>query len=306
MRILITGGAGYLGAMTSQLLSESGHTVICLDTKKKPDSWNEKNSLFKGIRYVQGSVCDSALVEKVTANIDAIVHMSFIVGGPATHQNPEQARTLALDGTDIVSTVAKDRILLFTSTDAIYSDDFQGELCDETASCAPNSMYGELKVAAENRVREVKQPIILRLPTHFGVSVSMRQDLLVHTLVRDMYKFGKLEIYEAQNLRTLIHIKDSAEAIRFSLENSSKITGDVYNVASGVWTKGEIAHTIAEISGGAITLSNDQMDSSIIAKRNFALNCNKFQAFGWKPQRCDLKQGITELWEYFQKSNFKN
>ena len=120
MRILITGGAGYLGAMTSQVLSESGHTVICLDTRKKPDSWNEQNSLTKGITYVQGSDCDSALVEKLAVNIDAIIHMSFIVGGPATHQNPEQAKALALEGTDIVCTIAKDRILLFTSTDAIY------------------------------------------------------------------------------------------------------------------------------------------------------------------------------------------
>ena len=193
-------------------------------------------------------------------------------------------------------------MLVFPSTDAVYSDAIDGDTIDEQSDCAASSLYGELKIEAEKRISEATESVIVRFPSHFGLSTAMRDDLLAHCFVRAMLAEGKLEVFEPDVVRTLIHVRDAANIIRFALDHWADVRNETYNAASGSWTKRELASTIAAVSGGNVTFVEPSLDAPKVAKRNFTLDCGKIHAKGWSPSHTDLSAVIQELVAFFSKS----
>jgi len=290
MKILITGGCGYLGTVTAIELAEAGHEVTCFDIRQKPLLCCHETVQAGQKHFVKGNVCSRGEVKTYAEKSDAIVHLAFIVGGPGCSKNPEWAKTLAVEGTANVIAAGKGRILLFASSDAVYGNQAP-EICGEEAACEPVSLYGTLKLACEQELERIERSIILRLPSHFGVSPSMRMDLLVHSLAQEMFRCGTVKLFQADIVRALIHVRDAASAIRFVLEHHDSTAGKVFNVASGAWSKREIAGSIADIYSGSVVEDAARSDQD---RRDFRLDCRRINALGWQPG-FSLERGLMEL-----------
>ena len=301
MKILITGGAGFLGLKICHYLgadecrgNSSPHEIIVLDPRGCPE--NYLNSCCRAthdgakIKFVNGDVCEFDAVQSLAEQVDVIFHLAFVVGSPACDKEPERAKKTALEGTGNIIRAAQGKLIVLPSSDVIYGKGARGS-CKETMSDNPASLYGKLKLQCEEMVKESSQYCILRIPSNFGSSVSMKWDLLVNFLCRQMLKQGRISISDPHVTRALIHVQDTGLAFRFVLDNQSKCSGKVFNIASGAWTKREIAETIANVIGGKVTYEQTYIDPD---RRDFTLDCSVINELGWNP-KFNLKQGIEHI-----------
>ena len=293
LKVLITGGAGYLGTVTALELATSGHQVVCLDVCSEPPSWAAWAQGVQGVSFMPGDVRLDADVLAAAESMDALIHMAFVVGGRACTAAPNEARCLALCGTRAVLGASRGKLLVFTSTDAVYGNRARG-LVTEDLPCRPDSLYGELKLECEGLVRSAEKSVVLRLPSHFGASPKMRSDLLVHYLALQMSRHGRLCLSEPNVTRTLVHARDAARCIRHVVENSAEAAGKVFNVATGSWKKTEIAETIKKVFGGDLSLDGTFNDPET---RDFVLDCSGIRSIGWRPAM-NLENGIRSLREW--------
>lgn len=291
MNITIIGGEGYVGCAAAIELACAGYEVVCFGLQDKPSDWASWIDPEASVKFLVGDIRDASAVAQAVEGADVVVHLAAVVGGPACQKRPDAARTIAIDGTENLLGAAADRPVIFTSSDAVYSDRVQG-LSDEDAELGPVSLYGELKLQSEQLVRQADDSVILRLSSCFGPGPRMREDLLVHCLVREHSK-GGLEVQEADSIRSLLHVRDAAISIRKVIENIDRASGQTFNVASGAWTKREIAKAIEDVFGGRVTTTNQPRPDGT-AKRNFRLDCTKLRSLGWAPSS-DLVSGLKEL-----------
>ncbi|MGA2032290.1 MAG: NAD(P)-dependent oxidoreductase [Thermoguttaceae bacterium] len=307
MRVLITGGAGYVGSATALEMVRAGHDVLCLDPKGEPSAWRfaARSELRQKVQWLLlDCIADRDAIAEQAKCVDAIVHLAFVVGGPACRREPKRAADLAVEGTQTVVDAAKGSgcVLLFSSSDVVYGNEANGT-CAETFSCKPVDSYGELKLRCEGMVGECGRSIIVRLPSHFGVSPTMRGDLIVHAMAADLYHHGTITLFEPEITRALIHVRDSTSAIRLLLESAvsrpSESHPRIYNVASGSWTKREVAAALVHRFGGKVCV--DESAGSDPNKRNFMLDCRLIQEeVGFVPMAGALEYGTRELKRYIE------
>lgn len=239
MKILITGGAGYIGSTLASTLLRNGHKVRVLD------------ALIRGGHALLGVWADSAFefhyadirdrkaVRAAVAGVDAVVHLAGIVGDPACARQPDVAREVNLDASLALleeSRRAGAHRFVFASTCSNYGrmrDNSQ--YADEDWELAPVSLYAETKVAVERAMLDAPAdgwcPTPLRFATVFGVSPRMRFDLTVNEFTMEMLTKKRLTVFGEQFWRPYIHVRDAARAVRLVLESApEKVRGRVFNV----------------------------------------------------------------------------
>ena len=243
MKVLVTGGAGYLGAVLSLSLIEQGHQVRVLDNLKY--GGRSLLALFGHPRLdlMVGDVRDRSAVERAVEQVDAVVHLAAIVGDPACARDPEAARAsnerASLQLIRSADTAGVSRFV-FASTCSNYgkmSD--QSKYVDEESELSPVSLYAETKVAVEKALLQSSDPSLkwcptpLRFATVFGVSTRMRFDLTVNEFTMEMLTKKHLVVFGEQFWRPYIHVRDAARGIKLVLESAaSKVAGRVFNVGS--------------------------------------------------------------------------
>ncbi len=241
--VLITGGAGYVGSTLSVELVSRGRRVRVMDrlsfgARSLVATWGHDN-----FEFVCGDIRDpSAVAAALAGDIEAVVHLAAIVGDPACAREPDEARTVNIEGAMQVYEAAKDsgtQRFVFASTCSNYGKmaDPDG-FVDESSPLAPISLYAETKVDVERAIlddRRVKgfSPTCLRLATVFGVSPRMRFDLTVNEFVLEMIKNRRLVVYGEQFWRPYVHVRDVARAIAGVLEAApERVGGNVFNVGA--------------------------------------------------------------------------
>ncbi len=205
-------------------------------------------------------------------------------------KNPDLAKHLAEAGTRQVVQVAGNKLVLFASSDAVYGNEVSG-LCQVDAVCNPGSLYGQLKLQAEQIIMQCAKPCIFRIPSNFGPSANMRWDNIVHFFARRMYETGEMDVSDPEVTRTLIDVRDAANAFAFACFMQPGCAGQIMHIASGCWTKLEIAQTAAEVIGGRAYCDDQFIDPDT---RDFILDCTAMQNLGWKPAYT-LADGIRAL-----------
>ena len=210
MKILITGGAGFLGSVITEKLLNSNHQVTILDNMM----YNQTSSIVyahnKLFNFVYGDVRATELLKKLVLENDLIIPLAAIVGFPACERDKELATAINYEHVRVVCEVAKEtnKRVVYPNTNSGYGIGENGE-CTEESPLNPISHYGVTKVNAEREVLGIGG-ISLRLATVFGTSPRMRMDLLVNEFVYKALTDKYITLFERKFVRNFIHIRDVA------------------------------------------------------------------------------------------------
>ena len=241
MRVLVTGGAGYIGSSLVPQLLEQGHQVRVFDSllfggQSLLGCWSHPQ-----FEFVRGDLREPAAVESAVQRKDAVVHLAAIVGDPACARQPDVAREVNYQGAMTLlekATQANVQRFIFSSTCSNYgrmADSSQ--YVDESSELHPISLYAETKVAVEDTLLDLQRndfsPTVLRFATVFGVSPRMRFDLTVNEFTLDMMTKGHLVVFGEQFWRPYIHVRDVGRAVVKVLGSPvEKVRNQVFNVGS--------------------------------------------------------------------------
>lgn len=295
-KVLITGGAGYLGSVLTGHLLKGGYKVTCLDNL----SYGQK-SLFQYVdnqnfEFIYGDVRDRELLEKIINDFDVIIPLAAIVGMPACEAKPIEAKSINHDAIVLINELRRpDQKLIFPNTNSGYGTKSGETFCTEETPLEPVSLYGKTKVAAEKHLLENEKPCItLRLATVFGTSPRMRTDLLVNDFVFKAMKDRYVLIYQKDFKRNYIHIKDVARCFEHCIKNFDSMKNQSYNVGleDANLSKAELAEKIKSyIQKFEIVYMEFGEDPD---KRNYIVSNKKILSKGFSPE-FSLDDGIKEL-----------
>ncbi len=230
-KILVTGGAGYIGSVLIGQLLHAGHEVRTVDNLSFGDDSLSAYMQNEKFELVVGDITNKDVCKKVVESVDSIVHLAAIVGDPACKQQPERATSVNRDGSRNILSAAQDvhiKRFVFASTCSNYGkmSDPDGYV-DETTALKPISLYAELKVEFETILMNLKHtsivPICLRFATAYGLSPRIRLDLTVNEFTKELALGRNLEIYGEQFWRPYCHTTDIARAIILVLKADEKI-----------------------------------------------------------------------------------
>jgi nucleoside-diphosphate-sugar epimerase len=293
MKVLITGGAGYLGSNLTRHLLEAGYTVTVLDNLM----YDQVTLLHlfgnPKFQFELGDVRDKKLLQELVGLNDVIIPLAAIVGMPACKANPEL--TVAVNYqqvADIVEVLRDDQKLILPNTNSQYGS--SDSIITEESPFNPLSLYAKTKCDAENTMLAKGNGVSLRLATVFGVSPRMRTDLLVNDFVYKSVVDGYLVLFEAHFKRNYIHVQDIARTFQFVIENYEKCKGQAFNVglSTANLSKLELAETIKKYIPSLVIKQDDFKED--FDKRNYIVSNEKLEALGWKPIY-DLDYGIKQL-----------
>jgi nucleoside-diphosphate-sugar epimerase len=293
MKVLITGGSGYLGSNLTRHLLEAGYTVTVLDNLM----YDQVTLLHlfgnPKFQFELGDVRDKKLLQELVGLNDVIIPLAAIVGMPACKANPEL--TVAVNYqqvADIVEVLRDDQKLILPNTNSQYGS--SDSIITEESPFNPLSLYAKTKCDAENIMLANGNGVSLRLATVFGVSPRMRTDLLVNDFVYKSIVDGYLVLFEAHFKRNYIHVQDIARTFQFIIENYEKCKGQAFNVglSTANLSKLELAEKIKSHIPSLVIKQDDFKED--FDKRNYIVSNEKLESLGWKPIY-DLDYGIKQL-----------
>lgn len=274
MKILCTGGGGYLGTVLVRQLLAAGHAVTVLDRF----SWGAQplaSVATPALHVIAGNIRDTLTVQRALVGVNRIIHLAGIVGYPACDADPADADSTNVEGTRILCTWGGP--ILFASTGSTYGK-VQGEATEATP-VSPLTRYGRNKAEAEELVLAAGGTV-LRLATLYGLSPRMRWDLLPNTFAR-LGAAGEIPVFDGGARRTFLHVEDAADAFVWAATATHPIPPGVYNVGhpSQNLTKSEVAQHVRTLTGCAI-VAREGHDPD---ERDYSVNYDKFATTGWKP-----------------------
>jgi nucleoside-diphosphate-sugar epimerase len=293
MKVLITGGAGYLGSNLTRHLLEAGYTVTVLDNLMYDQVTLLHLFSNPKFQFELGDVRDKKLLQDLVGLNDVIIPLAAIVGMPACKANPEL--TIAVNYqqvADIIEVLRDDQKLILPNTNSQYGS--SDSIITEESPFNPLSLYAKTKCDAENTMLANGNGVSLRLATVFGVSPRMRLDLLVNDFVYKSVVDGYLVLFEAHFKRNYIHVQDIARTFQFIIENYEKCKGQAFNVglSTANLSKLELAEKIKSHIPSLVIKQDDFKED--FDKRNYIVSNEKLESLGWKPIY-DLDYGIKQL-----------
>ncbi len=238
--IVVTGGAGYIGAPLSAGLAAAGQQVRVLDSLLHGQDAVAAELEAQGVEVVRGDVRDPDARERVLRGARGVVHLAAIVGDPACARDPELAREVNVEGTRaLIADAGRHGVdrFVFASTCSNYGRMTDPTTpIDETGTLAPVSLYAEQKVEIERLLLTGSSngrpvPTCLRFATIYGVAPRMRFDLTVNEFTRELWADRSLEVFGEQFWRPYVHVRDAGRAVRTVLEAPVEVVGnEVFNV----------------------------------------------------------------------------
>jgi nucleoside-diphosphate-sugar epimerase len=304
-KVLITGGAGYIGSMLCTKLLELGHQVTVVDLLKYDKGSLNHLYFHENFRLITDDVRKKSLIKKLIKKNDYIIPLAALVGAPLCEKFKKDAISTNL-GTikTLCELVNKKNKIIYLTTNSGYGIGEKNKYCDENSPLNPISLYGRTKCDGEDLVRtKTKNYVCFRLATVFGHSYRMRSDLLVNNFVNTAVKKKNLTLFEPHFRRNFIHVRDVVNAIIFTMKNFNKLKSDVYNLglSSANISKIMLAKKIQkQYKKLKIKIVTNRKDPD---KRDYFVSNKKIEKKGFKAT-ISLDKGISELIQIF--TNDKN
>tara|TARA_Y100000590_G_scaffold346139_1_gene396282 strand:- start:43328 stop:44266 length:939 start_codon:yes stop_codon:yes gene_type:complete len=294
-KILVTGGAGYIGSLLLPQLLEKGYYVSVID-----NFMYKQNSLIDlcynpNLKIIVEDVRNDMLLKKEVAKHDIIIPLAAIVGAPACDKDillSKEVNQVQIE--NIAKWATNDQMIIYPVTNSGYGIGEKGIYCTENTPLNPISHYGKTKVNGEKALLNTGNAVTFRLATVFGTSPRMRMDLLVNDFVYRAYKDRFIVLFESHFKRNYIHIRDIASVFFHGIENYTRLNGEAYNVglSDANLSKMELCNKIKE------HLPDFHISESDIAndpdKRDYIVSNEKIEKTGWLPS-FSLDDGIKEL-----------
>lgn len=277
MKVLVTGGAGYVGSVLCKHLLDLGFKVTCLDNLTKGDGdsllpiVNNRNFTFE-----YGTILEEEILQPLVNKNDVVIHLAAVVGAPKCNLEKVTSYDINVRGTKLLLKCLSSQRLVFASTGSIYGK--ITDICTEDSDINPQSEYGKQKYKAEKMVLDYKNSIAFRFATGCGVSPSMRVNLLVNNLVYDGVHNRAISLFEADAKRTFISVQDMARVLATGINRQGDYK--VYNAGDNSMnaSKREMAELIkskvgCEVFYGEYLKDPDQRDYEVDYSRlNNSLN----------------------------------
>lgn len=310
MKVLVTGGAGYIGSVLVRKLLEKGNKIVVLD-----------NLLFGGesliailpnpnLNFIKGDIRDKKSIKHAIKGVEGIIHLAAIVGEHACKPYPKKAQEINYTATCLLADMAKSsgvKRFIFASTCSNYGISDQDKLATENSPLHPISLYAETKVNAEKYILSLTStsfhPTILRISTVFGLSPRMRFDLLVSEFIKDAMIKKSLTVYKPNAFRPLIHIQDLANGI-FSILSTTpkKVSGEIFNLGFNNYRKRDIIEYIKlKLPKTRIRYVEGKGDN-----RDYRVSFEKAEKVLNFKAKLDVKAGVDETINAIKNGIFRN
>ncbi|MHC2069843.1 NAD-dependent epimerase/dehydratase family protein [Bremerella sp. T1] len=312
MKILVIGGAGYVGSVLTTRLHEQGHELTVLDSLMFGSQSLDNLKGQERFELIEGDLRDQDLLDRTIPGHDAVCLLAAIVGEPACNRDEATAEEINLHGALKVLEASKKHgatRFVFTSTCSNYGISDPNAPATETSPLKPLSVYSRSKVEAEKAILasadENFVPTVLRLSTAFGISPRMRFDLLVSDFTLAAYREHKVVIYGGQFWRPFVHTQDIARAIEMVLNASPDVvSGEVFNIGGdgnnvqkqelGEMVKEEVPDTTIEY----ITAGTDP--------RSYRVEFSKAKSqLGFEPE-WSVRDGVKEVYHCLQEDRWSD
>jgi nucleoside-diphosphate-sugar epimerase len=294
-RVLVTGGAGYIGSILCEHLLTAGHAVTVLDSLQ----WGQPGLLHlcadRRFRFVRGDARDEALLRELLREADVVVPLACLVGAPACARDPWAAQSVNVDAVRLLDRLRSPaQLVVYPTTNSGYGTKSGETHCTEETPLEPISLYGRTKVEAEQFLLGRPNVITLRLATVYGCSPRMRLDLLVNHFVYAAVTDGYVVIFEKDFKRNYIHVRDVADAFLHCIANAERMAGRPYNAGldEANLSKEELALLVRQhVPSFYLHFAPIGTDPD---KRNYIVSNQRLREAGFTARRT-LDEGIREL-----------
>ena len=309
MKILVTGGAGYIGSVLVPMLLQEGHSVTVID-----------NFLFKQTSLLdccsdekleihRGDVRDEEFLLKEVKKSDAIIPLACLTGAPICNTDPFSAKSINFDAIKLImDEKSPSQMLIFPNTNSGYGVGKEGVYCDESSPLRPITLYGKLKVELEEYLLNTTECVTFRFATLFGISPRMRLDLLVNDFTYRAVYDRAVVLFEPHFKRNYLHVRDAARVFMHAIDNYDSMKGKSYNVglSDANLSKQELCNLIQQqVPEFQYTVADIGKDPD---QRNYIVSNERIESTGYKPIY-SLTTGVSELIKGFKvirRSQFSN
>lgn len=294
-KILITGGAGYIGSVLVPELLNKGFDVTVIDNLLYKQTGLASVVSNPKLNLIIGDVRDKDLMKSQIKSADIIIPLAAIVGAPACAKDPDNASSINNIATKwLFSQADKSQQIIMPTTNSAYGSGDINNFCDENSQLSPLSLYAKDKVEIETQLMQHEFATSFRLATVFGISPRMRLDLLVNNFVYRALIDKYLVLFEGNFKRNYVHIKDVCNAFLFAIENPHKVKSEIFNfgLSSANVSKIELCNIIkANIPDFVYFESTVGKDPD---QRNYIVSNSKIERTGIAA-KVTLDQGVKEL-----------
>lgn len=295
MKILITGGAGYIGSILIESLLNEGHEIYVYDNfLYKQNSLNHL-CIHEKLYIEKGDVRNFELLSPILKKVDLIIPLAALVGAPLCNFDPVGSRSINYDAViKMLKNISKYQIVLMPTTNSAYGTSKSGEICDEDSKLNPISVYAKDKVDLEKQLMDLENSVSFRLATVFGMSPRMRTDLLVNDFTYRAVHDGFLLLFESHFKRNYIHVRDVSRVFLFAINNFEKMKSNIYNVglSDANISKKELAIKIKSYLPKLVIKEEEFLKDQ--DQRNYIVSNDKIEKTGFKAIY-SLDCGIKEL-----------
>jgi nucleoside-diphosphate-sugar epimerase len=278
-RILIVGGAGYLGSVLTIKLLERGYTVRILDSFLYGKRSLERMPQTAALEIIEGDLRNIHTCVSALDGVHAVVLLAAIVGDPASKIRPRETIETNVIAAQALAAACKHQCInrfLYASTCSVYG--LGASLLDENSELRPVSLYARTKIASEKTILSMGDayfaPTILRMGTLYGYSPRMRFDLVVNTMTMNAFAEGRIRVFGGRQWRPLLSVQDAADAYVQCIEADLGCVGNpVFDIGSDAqnYQIEDIAQIIARTLGGV----DVQHDNKSLDVRDYKVNFRK-------------------------------
>lgn len=285
MKILVTGGAGYLGSvLVPHLLSRDYHVRV-LDSLVYRQTSLLPLFIDPKFEFIEGDVRDKDTVKGALDGIDCIVHLAALVGAPLCKMREKEAWEINYEASLLIESLrSPEQAYIFPNTTSGYGTRTAVDgLCTEDTPMEPVSVYGNTKVKAEQDLLKKENVVAFRFTTVFGLSPRLRLDLMPNDFMWHALRQRALIIFESNFQRSFIHVTDVARCVAFTIEHFNEMKGRPFNVGheSMNKTKRELAEKVSELTGCYLHFNEMREDPD---KRNYFVSFKRIQEAGFEPE----------------------
>jgi nucleoside-diphosphate-sugar epimerase len=294
-KVLVSGGAGYLGSILVPDLLEAGHEVTVLDSFLYGQNSLAHVCYHPKFQVVRGDVRVKETLTPLLAKADVVIPLAALVGAPLCAKDPVGAQTINHDSVlMLLKHLSKEQRLLMPTTNSAYGSGDGNNCCDEESPLNPISKYAIDKVEVEKSLMEHANAISFRLATVFGMSPRMRIDLLVNDFTYRAVTDRFVVLFESSFKRNYIHIRDVSRVFRHGIDHFERMKGQIFNVglSDANVSKRELCERIRQYVPDFLFLEAPVGKDP--DQRNYIVSNAKLESTGFR-QQYSLDFGIQEL-----------